>query len=140
MSIVQNLYGRFQIAAYEPLASEEDIEKLRRFSSIPVPADYIDVVESMTEVEILLGGKKYIRIWGPTGSIEMNQVYDIQRYIPRSLAIGDDEGGSALILMTGKEGYGLYKVGFGDLGSDDAEFVSHSLQELLVRGEGWENI
>ncbi|ELR64590.1 hypothetical protein C942_02403 [Photobacterium marinum] len=66
----------------------------------------------------------------------MNEEYMVQDYIPNSLAIGDDEGGSALIIMTGNKGYGLYKVGFGDLDVDDAEYISASLSELLIDGFG----
>ena len=38
---------------------------------------------------------------GPKGCIEMNEAYDIQGFMLASLAIGDDEGGNALIYGKG---------------------------------------
>ena len=40
----------------------------------------------------------------------MNESYEIQDYIPNSLAVGDDEGGNALIYFEGAEGFGLYII------------------------------
>jgi hypothetical protein len=136
MNILQNLHSSLKIDANEPAASTNDIDALNEFSTITVPVDYLNVIRDMTELEILTSSNKYLRIWSPAGCIEMNKEYQIQSYIPESLAIGDDEGGSALILMTGKQGFGIYKVGFGDLDIEDAEFVSKTLEELLTKGSG----
>jgi len=140
MDIVSNLNECFRVDAHESAATEEEIKSLEMYSLIPVPDDYKDLARSMTEAEILVNGEKYIRIWSPSGCIEMNTEYHIQKYIPQSLAIGDDEGGKALVLMTGADGFGLYKVDFGDLCVEDAEFIATSLTDLLVKGHGRDNI
>ncbi|WP_225365577.1 hypothetical protein [Serratia rubidaea] len=70
----------------------------------------------------------------------MNESYNFQKYIPHSLAIGDDEGGKALFYANGNNGFGLYIVGFGDLDINDAAFVSESLYKLLIDGEGVEKL
>lgn len=121
-------------------ASESEVELLLRFSQIPVPSDYLRIVKEMTEIEVLIPSGKYVRIWGPTGCVEMNSAYKIQEYIPQSLAVGDDECDSALILMNGGQGFGLYKVGFGDLSAEDAEFIAPSIDSFLAHGVGVENI
>ncbi len=136
MEIIDNLNSRFRIDANESSASIKDIDSLIKFSNIPVPDDYLKIVKKMTEVEILIDGNKYIRIWGPDGCIEMNVEYEIQSYIPHSLAIGDNEGGMALVLMEGSSGFGLYKVGFGDLDRADAIYIASSLSEFLIQGTG----
>jgi len=136
MYILKDLHSSLKIDANESSASLEDIAALKEFSSITVPTDYLNVIREMTEVEILINGDRYFRIWSPAGCIEMNEEYQVQSYIPESLAIGDDEGGGALILMTGKQGFGIYKVGFGDLCVEDAEFVSETLEGLLTKGLG----
>lgn len=138
MSLLNKLNSRFRIGASETAASESDLQELKQFSQIELPVDFVSIVREMTEVEILVDNDKYFRIWSPSGCIEMNEAYEIQNYIPNSLAIGDNEGGSALIVMTGNKGFGLYKVGFGDLDADDAEYISTSLEELLVNGVGAE--
>ncbi|MEJ2044015.1 MAG: SMI1/KNR4 family protein [Reinekea sp.] len=138
MSLLYKLNSRFRVGASEPASSETDLQDLKEFSQIELPADFVSIVREKTEVEILVDNNKYFRIWSPSGCIEMNEEYEVQNHIPNSLAIGDDEGGSALILMTGNKGFGLYKVGFGDLDTDDAEYISASLEELLVSGVGAE--
>ena len=138
MSLLNKLNSRFRIGASEPAASESDLQELKQFSQIELPVEFVSIVREMTEVEILVDSDKYFRIWSPSGCIEMNEEYEIQNHIPNSLAIGDDEGGSALIVMTGNKGFGLYKVGFGDLDVDDAKYISASLEELLVNGVGAE--
>ena len=70
----------------------------------------------------------------------MNEAYHIQKYIPQSLAIGDDEGGNALIYATGQEGFGVYVVAFNDLDIDEMKYVSDSLISLLVNGMGVETL
>ena len=68
----------------------------------------------------------------------MNESYEIQDYIPNSLAVGDDEGGNALIYFEGAEGFGLYIVGFGDLDPEEAVKVASSLNDLLIQDTGIE--
>ncbi|NRD71846.1 SMI1/KNR4 family protein [Shewanella sp. VB17] len=136
MNILNNLHPSLRIEANESAALSEDISALNKFSCIEIPTDYLNVINEMTEVEILISDDRYFRIWGPAGCIEMNEEYKVQNYIPDSLAIGDDEGGSALILMTGEQGFGIYKVGFGNLDAEDAEFISESLENLLTKGNG----
>lgn len=140
MDILANLDSSFRIDANEDAASQDEIAELKEFSTIPVPEDYLCVVRKMTEVEILVNGEKYIRIWSPHGCIEMNEAHEVQDCIPNSLAIGDDEGGAAFILMTGEKGLGLYLSDFGDLDVEEAKYVSESLESLLTKGVGVEVI
>ena len=140
MDIVNNLNEHFRIDAYKAAALKEDIESLDSFSNIAIPDDYKDFVRKMTEAEILLDNGAYVRIWGPLGCIEMNTIYNVQKYIPISLAVGDDEGDMMLVLMTGENGFGLYKVGFGDICTETAEYIASSLTDLLVYGIGGEKI
>ncbi|WP_377887532.1 SMI1/KNR4 family protein [Alkalihalobacillus sp. R86527] len=136
MSILNNLSDSFNIDSSQIPSTEEEINKLKEFCTINVPLDYIELIREATEIEMNVDNKMYIRIWGALGSIEMNEAYNIQQYIPASLAVGDDEGGRALIYLNGKSGYGLYLIGFGDLDIEGAEYVAPSLEELLTRNYG----
>ena len=129
-----------KIDASKPPASADEINALAASSSVPLPDTYLSLIRVITDIEFQVNGHKYIRLWGPARAIEMNKAYEIRENIPNSLAIGDDEGGMALILMTGKQGFGLYKVGFGDLDADDAEYIASSLEEFLVNGIGIDRI
>ncbi|PFC74055.1 hypothetical protein CN298_28915 [Bacillus cereus] len=70
----------------------------------------------------------------------MNAAHDIQKYIPNSLAIGDDEGGKALLYVDGKEGLGLYTVDFRDLDVEETIKIAPSLKALLIDGVGVEEL
>lgn len=87
-------------------------------------------------MEILVDGEGYIRIWGAALCLEMNEAHCIQTYLPGALAIGDDEGGGALIYTKGTQGQGLYLARFGNLVSADALFIAPSLREFLYDGIG----
>lgn len=91
------LNDKFRLDVYKPASSNDDINKMKNhFKDITIPNEYIVFVSQMTEAEILVMGESYIRIWGAPGCMEMNDAYNIQKYIPNSLAIGDDEGGKVM--------------------------------------------
>ncbi|RKZ11421.1 SMI1/KNR4 family protein [bacterium] len=140
MVVLSEFHSDFSIAASRPAATDDEVIQLRALSQINVPDEYVELITAATELEISVRGESYIRIWGPTGAVEMNESYNIQSFIPLSLAVGDDEGGNALLYMTGKRGFGLYLAGFGDLDVDDATFLATSLRNLLVNGCGVDTI
>ena len=136
MSVLDQLNSKLRVDASEPSASESEIKSLISFSPRDLPTGYLEVVKVATEVEILVDGSKYIRIWSPPGCIEMNEEYEIQRYLPGSLAIGDDEGGKAIVAMDGPNGEGIYLADFGDLDPGSVKFIAPSLEKLLIDGIG----
>lgn len=136
MSIANELNDNFRIDASCDASSENEIDELIRFSSIKIPNEYLELIREQTEIEINIQNQKYIRIWGANGCIEMNEAYFIQKYIPNSLAIGDDEDGNAIIYAEGKNGFGVYVVAFNDLDVDEMIFISESLKEILLNAKG----
>ena len=133
---ISNLNQVFSVDVAQSAASEADIGTLLSFSTIDVPQEYIQIVRQATDIEILVNNRCYIRIWSPLGCVEMNEAYSINRRIPNSLAIGDDEGDRAILYANGKMGFGLYLVEFGNLDLNDAIYISPSLTKLLIDGEG----
>ncbi|MGR3778233.1 SMI1/KNR4 family protein [Bacillus paramycoides] len=140
MNILEKLNEAFTLEAQESSASKVVIQELKKFSSIDVPLDYLEVIQHSTNAEINVQNELYIRIWNPTDCIEMNEAHDIQKYIPNSLAIGDDEGGKALLYVDGKEGFGLYTVDFGDLDIEETIKIAPSLKAFLIDGVGVEKL
>lgn len=140
MSIINELNEVFRIDASSNASEESEIDELIKFSLIDVPNEYLELIREKTEIEINIQNKKYIRIWGATGCVEMNEAYCIQKYIPGSLAIGDDEDGNAIIYAKGKSGFGIYTVAFNDLDFDEMIFISKSLKELLILATGAKNL
>ncbi|WP_309383698.1 hypothetical protein [Cerasicoccus frondis] len=138
--ILSKLNPRCSLGQSEEPASVGSINDLKEYSSIIIPEEYLELVNDVTDVEIGVDGQFHIRIWGPLRIIEMIEAYDVYKYIPTSLAIGDNEGGQALIYMQGEKGFGIYKSGFGDLDAEDAVWISKDLTSLLVDGEGLDRI
>ncbi|MBI9051894.1 MAG: SMI1/KNR4 family protein [Anaerolineaceae bacterium] len=136
MSILSMISNTFSVDVKNPPATNEEIEQLRNFSPISLPKEYIDLVLDATEIEIKVNNVMYIRIWSPLGCIDMNEAYQIQKYIPKSLAIGDDEGGTALLYIEINNELGLYLCRFADPGIEEAEKIAPSLKDLLVNDIG----
>lgn len=138
---VSEFHEDFRLDVRKTGSSEKEIKRMRDFfKGTSIPEEYVNFISEISEAEILVQGDAYIRIWGAQGCVEMNESYHIQKYIPEAVAIGDDEGGQAIFYANGKNGYGIYKVGFGNLDIDDATFISKSLYDLLVKGEGADNL
>ena len=136
MSILGKMSKSFKIATSDTKSSDIEIDELIQYSKIDVPLEFLEIIKERTELEILVNGEKYIRIWGANGCIEMNDAYHIQKYIPNSLAIGDDECSNAVLYANGNNGFGVYMVSFSDLGVEEMVYIADSLEEFLVNEEG----
>ncbi|NPC93592.1 SMI1/KNR4 family protein [Bacillus sp. WMMC1349] len=136
MNILNKISSVYTIEARQSPSREEEINALQDFSAIDVPIEYIEIIQLASEIEFNVSEQMYIRIWGAAGCIEMNEAYEVQKYLPNSLAIGDDEGGGALIYLQGKDGFGIYYNRFGDLDIKEAVKIAPSLSELLVNNIG----
>ena len=136
MAILDKISNIFSVDEIESPATLEEIEMLQKFSKIDIPLDFIELMSLGTEIEIKVKNEMYVRFWRPSGCIDMNEAYEVQKYFPKSLAIGDDEGGGALIYMLGKDGFGIYYSRFSDLDIEEAVKITSSLTEFLVENEG----
>ena len=133
-----NLHEKFTLASWKPVLDHRGLEQLiKNYFHIAIPDEYLTLVTLISDVELkMMGSTEYIRIWGAEGCNELNAAYHVQDYIPQALAIGDDEGGKVIFYADGKEGFGLYLVGFGNLELDDAVYIAPSLKALLIDGIG----
>ncbi len=136
MSILSKMSKLFEIATSVTKSRDIAIDELIRYSKIDVPLEFLEIIRERTELEILVNNEKYIRIWGANGCIEMNDAYHIQKYIPDSLAIGDDGCSNAVLYANGNNGFGVYMVSFGDLGIDGMVYIAASLEAFFVNEEG----
>lgn len=136
MSILIRMNSALIMASSSPRSTDAEINELVRYSSFDIPEKYLDIIRESTELEICVDKKKYFRLWGAKGCIELNDAYHIQKYIPDSLAIGDDECSNAVIYANGEKGPGLYIVPFNDLEADSMIYIAGSLRDFLVDGVG----
>lgn len=135
---LKNISKDFNIVSRTAPATEPGIDQLKRFSPVELPLDYLDMVRESAEIEIFVGKHGYIRFWNTNRCIELNEEYFIQQDIPKSLAIGDDGGGGALLYCTGSDGFGLYILRFENMDEleEEGTFIAPTMRELLVNGEG----
>jgi hypothetical protein len=127
----------FTILASRPAAENSQIARLTGlFPSLP--CEYVVLIREATEIELQHNNGQYIRICGPAGCIDMDKAYNISARMAGAIPIGDDGGGKVIFYMTGSHGFGLYRVGFGDLDANDAVFISPSLSAFLGECTGVE--
>jgi hypothetical protein len=139
---IKDLNKRFRVDVVKAPSTDAEIAELIKFSPIPVPEFYLEMIRQGSDFEILVDNKMYIRVWGADGCLEMNPAYGIQEKAGVCLAIGDDEGGMALALVPGsvKFAAGLYLVDFAVLDIEDSTYIAESLEDLLINGTGAERI
>ena len=136
MNILSKMSKSFELVASDEKSSDAEINELIHYSKIDVPFEFIEIIKEKTELEILVNNEKYIRVWGAKGCIEMNSVHHIQKYIPDSLAIGDDECSNAVLYANGSTGFGIYMVSFGDLDVNEMVYIADSLEAFFVKEKG----
>ena len=136
MSILSKMSKLLNIVTSDTKSSDIEISKLLQYSKINIPIEFLEIIKEQSELEICVDGEKYIRVWGANGCIEMNDAYHIQKYIPNSLAIGDDECSNAILYANGNNGFGVYIVSFGDLSVDEMVYIADSLEEFFVNEVG----
>jgi hypothetical protein len=139
MNILSNLHSALKLAASDPPSTKDEIKDLLEFSPIPVPEEYLQLIQQGSEMEIGvdLGSRGYwfIRIYGASGAIEMNKIYEVQKDLTHVLAIGDNEGGDMLIVAPHASPPGIYRNPMACLSDmDSATFIASNLTELLVEG------
>ena len=72
-------------------------------------------------------------LYGKHDITERNTTYEVQVYLPGWVAIGDDSGGSAILIrLDGSDG--VYRCGHGALGSVDPELIADSFANWLADG------
>ncbi len=136
MHFFDEVNKKYKVFEFGEVSNVDSIMKLKDFSPIQIPEEYFEIITERKEIEINIRDIDYIRIWSADNSIEMNNGYDIQKYIPNSIAIGDDEGEYILLYANGKQGFGLYIVEFGNLDAEEMKYISKSLKDLLLKGIG----
>lgn len=136
MNILKHLDEKIVVEVRDIASTQKEIEEMLIKSSIAIPGEFIEIIRENSELEMSVNGDKILRIWGAAGCIEMNEAYNIQQYLPNSWAIGDDEGGYAIVYAQGIDGIGVYAVSFSDLDDREKIFIAPSLFDFLVKGIG----
>jgi len=140
MNILSNLHPTLKLAASEAPSTKEEIKAFLEFSPIPVPTEYLQLIQHGSDLEIGVdlgsSGYWFIRIYGAADGIEMNKMYEVQKELKHVLAIGDNEGGHMLVLAPHANPPGIYRNPMSCLSDmNEATFIASNLTELLVGGK-----
>lgn len=125
----------FQVLAKGPPASHDQVAAMMNYFG-SIPKEYVDLVLEATAIELEHRNGQYVRIWGPTTCMDMDEGYGIRQWIPEAFPIGDDGGGRIIFYADGNRGSGLYHVGYGALDLDEAIWIAPTLTDLLVKRPG----
>ncbi len=133
--MMEEIDSSFELLAKDSPATNEQVGTLTTYFG-SVPKEYVDLVFEATEIELQHRNGQYVRIWGPVACVEMDEGYGIRNRIPGATPIGDDGGCRVIFYANGKQGHGLYCVGYGNLDLDDAIWIAPSLVDLLGNATG----
>ena len=134
--LMEKFAKALEIYSHQSGASEHEIEALRqKFQTIP--EDYITLARAMTEIEFKVVPDGYLRIWRPSGCIEMFEAYNFEKYIPEGFPFGDNGGDKAFLFMRGPSSeQGVYMVPYGDIDRESSIFLSSTIDDIIYKGIG----
>lgn len=146
MNIIENINKKLAFDEEEICAGgENDIEEIIRVSPVTLPEDYIEFLKQVSgedsygpEFEVEDEGSS-IWIWSAKMALEkleeFNQPFN-QKFISKAWLFGNDLGDLVYFFGTGKDGFGLYRTSEGWLDFENAEKISDTLTDFLVKGIG----
>lgn len=75
-----------------------------------------------------------VRLYAPAELLERNETYETREYCPGWLTIGDDSGGSAIVVAPEKWPMPVYLVGHGSMSRADFVEIAEDLDEWVRSG------
>lgn len=92
------------------------------------PPAYRDILQTADGFALENG----ILFYSSEDVLERNETFEVNKYAPGYLAIGDDSGGRAFLIPF--DGVGVYLVEQGSMDPDEMAMVGHSLPEWINMG------
>ncbi|WP_143307053.1 SMI1/KNR4 family protein [Chitinophaga vietnamensis] len=109
-------------------SSQQQIEKAL---GLALPAAYAGFLQQQQLRETSAFGDE-LMLYGMNDLVERNQLYEVQKYLPGYISIGDDGGGQAILLNTGNPA--VYITGYGALFTNDLQLLDHDFQHWTAKG------
>lgn len=116
------------VATVNDAMSNNQLSELLGKLSMELPDTYVKILKSANGFSLKSG----VIIYSSDELVERNKTFEVEKYAPGYLAIGDDSGGrSILIPLTGA---GVFLVDQGSMDPDDFESISISLTDWIAGG------
>lgn len=113
---------------WEPPASEDAIRQAERDYGGALPEDYVAFLR------VSNGGRTQgnLSLLEVEDCVQRNRDYEVAEYMPGYFMIGDDGGGTAIVLKLADQR--IYEVDMGVMDEDSAQLSADSLQALIKDG------
>ena len=120
---------KLKIADLKTGISEEEIEKALK--GIDLPQCYLKLIKKINGFI----DERGIKIYGADEIKERNQTFEVDKYLPGYVAIGDDSGGNLLIMKACSSAKKVYISDSGSLILDEREdLVTCDFEEWIENG------
>lgn len=123
-----NLSALQGMSSVNPGIERLGIDNLETRLGRGIPDQYRDLLQA-ADGFILNNG---LHIYSSDYIVERNETFEVNKYAPGYLAIGDDSGGRSILIRF--EGGGVYLVDQGSMHPDDMKKVAESLAEWISNG------
>jgi hypothetical protein len=113
----------------EAPASEEVLKQLLQRSSLPLPADYLDLLRCSNGGQGFLTVQPYLfRLWPAEQAVDNNLDYQMPDYVPGFFGFGDDGGDEFFALDTQ---WKIYSIPFLPMEESAARLVAENILSLI---------
>lgn len=116
----------------------QELEDLQTSLGYSLPSAYLRFLAETNGAEWCIhngNAGECLAMWQVNEIIAMSQGYQIQRWLPRVLAIGSDSGGDAIAFdrssLFHPDSWPVARVGFGDLEADEMILQANSLVDWV---------
>jgi hypothetical protein len=121
--MIQNI-----MATYPP-ATTERIQAAQQLLGVEFAKDYVSLLQQSDGVTA-----NFFILYSCEMLPERNATYEVADYAPGFFTIGDDNGGTAILLRSGTNPSPIYVVDHGDMQEANLIQVGSNLQEWITAG------
>lgn len=111
-------------------ASEADIHEVESRLCVNLPDDYKELLRHTNGLSIDSG----IFIYGTEDILERNETWEVDKYAPGTIAVGDDGGGNVFLMHTQQNKKEVLVVDSGDMDPNHAEVITPDFSKWVNDG------
>lgn len=123
-----NLSGLKDVLNISPGVEAGQLDDLEAQLNRRIPDEYRDLLQTANGFMLANG----VSLYPAEDVAERNETFEVSKYAPGYLAIGDNSGGRSVLILF--EGAGVYAVDQGVMDPDDMEQLAPSLTEWIANG------
>lgn len=109
---------------------ENNINDIEKALGIRLPGAYRHfLLRAQLTGDGVVGG--YLHLYGTGNLLERNTTYEVQKYLPDYISIGDDNGGQAICLHCNDHDETVYLTGYGALDTGSMAVLSDNFTDWI---------